>query len=271
LNHYASIINHQSSIINHQSSIINHQSSIGKVCAKNALARWSALWLGDCANHISDGPPIPMARMHTRKPCQIALTDNPDHAIIVVHYRQPPELVARHAPHTILERVIFVASIESFAHALAYPGMARVYATGNDPERDVTIGHYPYQTVVTIDDWQYSTIASTHQTRCALDGLPGINSYYAKRHHISRAHIIQVVLRTSIVSLTVTLSIGLLVQAVATPSLFIALTIEAITRLTWITAMIILNRISFCHLNLLYGYHYFNRSLLISSAGTSSE
>jgi hypothetical protein len=249
-----------------------------------------------------------MARMHTRKPCHIALTDNPNHSVIIIHYRQPPDLVARHAPHTTLDRVILVTSVEIFAHALAHSGMARVYPTSNDPERNITIGHHPNQMAVIIDDWQYPTIASAHQTRRALDGLPRINSDHAARHDISRSHIIQVVPSASRASLAITLSITPLVEATAKLSLFIAepgpdfiagtlnestpfpVAIEVLHRglpefdiINWaiavapfaaialtalpigvvpllilITAMIILNRITFCHLNLLYGYHYFN-------------
>jgi hypothetical protein len=160
--------------------------------------------------------------MHAGVARQIALTDDTNDAVTVIHNWHPPNLMTGHLPHATKDRIIGMAGKGITSHRLLHPRPPRFYPACGDSHSNVAIGHHADEPPLTVHHGERSTIAFAHQPRRALNGIVRMNGNYVARHDLMCAQIFQVILGTRVSALTLTLLLPPLIQAPTTFSILIA-------------------------------------------------
>jgi len=98
--------------------------------------------------------------------------------------------MARHLAHALPHGIIGVAGDSPVSHAIRHDLVMRVRFIGDEPHSDVTIRHYPYKPIISVNHRKRAEIPIAHQPGCVSDPIVRINCDYIARHQVARAHIV---------------------------------------------------------------------------------
>src|SRR5215510_80064 len=157
--------------------------------------------LGDRAKHVGYGAAFTSPRVVSGVPRQVALTDDAYHLSPVVDNGQPPNPMARHLAHAFPDGILGVAGESPVGHTVDHNRGARVRFVGHEPHRDVTVRYHSYEATFLVDYRKRAEIIIAHQARRVSDPVFGVNRDRIARHQVARAHVVDCVSGTPIISL----------------------------------------------------------------------
>src|SRR5712671_7075604 len=83
-----------------------------------------------------------------RRMADVTQTDDADHPLALVDYRQPAKLQLLHVKHRLCEVIVLPATMDAFGHHIPRHRAASIEVVARKPfADDVAVGHHPDQSV----------------------------------------------------------------------------------------------------------------------------
>src|SRR5262245_33747996 len=109
--------------------------------------------------------------------------------------------MARHLAQAFPDGILGMAGESPVGHTVGHDRGARVRFVGHEPHRDVTVRYHSYEATFLVNYRKRTEIIIAHQPRRVSDPVFGINRDHIARHQVARAHVVDYVTGTPIISL----------------------------------------------------------------------
>src|ERR1700704_3683119 len=123
-----------------------------------------------------------------RRMADVTQTDDADHPLALVDYRQPAELQLLHVKHRLCEVIVLPATMDAFGHHIPRHRAASIEVVARKPfADDVAVGHHPYQSVV-LPNRNAADVMPPHQFREFGDRGVGADPVDTLVHYVFDFH-----------------------------------------------------------------------------------